>query len=57
MREEKNDDGQIFTKNVEVFAADLTKNIKTDLFQTKDAQNGLKECSNGWHPFKQEFCI
>lgn len=42
----------IFTKNVEVFAADLTKNIKTDLFQTKHAQNGLKECSNGWYPFK-----
>lgn len=41
MREVKND-RQIFKQNIEVFAADLTTNIKTDLFQTKDAQNGSK---------------
>lgn len=35
-------DRQIFKQNIEVFAADLTKNVKTDLSQTKDAQNGSK---------------
>lgn len=35
-------DKQIFKQNIEVFAADLTKNVKTDLSQTKDAQNGSK---------------
>lgn len=47
-------DRQIFKQNTEVFAADLTKNIQTDLRQ-KTHKIGLKHCSSGWQPFKQEF--